>query len=97
MGTIMVDAYAVAYLQKSNVQETQQEDVEEGGHDGNIHSHGTHGLAAGRSSELLRHRQVLELGIVVHSVVMGITLGASMSSQTIRPLVGALTFHQLFE
>ncbi|MED6123439.1 Zinc transporter 9 [Stylosanthes scabra] len=29
--------------------------------------------------------------------ITGITLGASMSLETIRPLVGALTFHQFFE
>ncbi|TXG57734.1 hypothetical protein EZV62_015563 [Acer yangbiense] len=50
-------------------------------------------------SQLLRHRvisQVLELGIVVHSVIIGISLGASESPKTIRPLVAALTFHQFF-
>ncbi|XP_020253714.1 zinc transporter 8-like [Asparagus officinalis] len=41
--------------------------------------------------------QVLELGILVHSVIIGISLGASESPSTIRPLVAALTFHQLFE
>ncbi|MED6223194.1 hypothetical protein PIB30_071553 [Stylosanthes scabra] len=111
IGTLMIDAYATAYFQKSNLQKTQVEaltDAERGEHventDVNTHSHGTHGhahgLAPSKSSELLRHRvisQVLELGIVVHSVVIGITLGASMSSETIRPLVGALTFHQFFE
>ncbi|KAK2990948.1 hypothetical protein RJ640_013975, partial [Escallonia rubra] len=40
---------------------------------------------------------VLELGIIVHSVIIGISLGASESSKTIRPLVAALTFHQFFE
>ncbi|MED6134256.1 hypothetical protein PIB30_035322 [Stylosanthes scabra] len=116
MGTLMVDAYATAYFQKSNLQKAQVEalaDAERGEHvdntdEANIHSHGAHGhshghahgLVPSKSSELLRHRvisQVLELGIVVHSVVIGITLGASMSSETIRPLVGALTFHQFFE
>ena len=41
--------------------------------------------------------KVLELGIVVHSVIIGISLGASESPKTIRPLVAALTFHQFFE
>lgn len=41
--------------------------------------------------------QVLELGIVVHSVIIGISLGASDSPSTIRPLVAALSFHQFFE
>lgn len=41
--------------------------------------------------------QVLELGILVHSIIIGISLGASGSPSTIRPLVGALSFHQFFE
>ncbi len=41
--------------------------------------------------------QVLELGIVVHSVIIGISLGASQSVDTIRPLLAALSFHQFFE
>ena len=41
--------------------------------------------------------QVLELGIVVHSVIIGISLGASQSSETIKPLMAALSFHQFFE
>ena len=46
---------------------------------------------------LLITLQVLELGIVVHSVIIGISLGASESPKTVRPLVAALTFHQFFE
>ena len=34
---------------------------------------------------------------MVHSVIIGISLGASESPKTIRPLVAALTFHQFFE
>ncbi|CAN4092496.1 unnamed protein product [Withania somnifera] len=41
--------------------------------------------------------QVLELGIVVHSVVIGLSMGASDNPCTIRPLVAAICFHQLFE
>ncbi|KAI3893929.1 hypothetical protein MKX03_020112 [Papaver bracteatum] len=65
---------------------------------------------ANSSSELMRHRVisqerisyffwfiVLELGIVVHSVIIGIALGASEDPSSIKPLVGALTFHQFFE
>ena len=66
------------------------------------HSHGAHGHALDHESgaSLIRHRvisQVLELGIVAHSVIIGISLGASQSPCTIRPLVAALTFHQFFE
>lgn len=35
--------------------------------------------------------------MVVHSVIIGVSLGASESPRTIKPLVAALTFHQLFE
>ncbi|KAK3432514.1 hypothetical protein EUGRSUZ_D00016 [Eucalyptus grandis] len=76
-------------------------------HEGHVHvhTHATHGHAHGsahdsRSSQLTRHRiisQVLELGVVVHSVIIGVSLGASESPRTIKPLVAALTFHQLFE
>lgn len=41
--------------------------------------------------------KVLELGIIVHSVIIGMSLGASENPSTIRPLVAALTFHQFFE
>jgi zinc transporter 1/2/3 len=41
--------------------------------------------------------KVLELGIIVHSVIIGMSVGASESTSTIRPLVAALTFHQFFE
>lgn len=41
--------------------------------------------------------QVLELGIVVHSVVIGLSMGASENPCTIKPLIAALCFHQLFE
>nr|POE75036.1 isoform 2 of zinc transporter 8 [Quercus suber] len=73
-----------------------------------VHTHKTRGHAHGSafvvedlgSVVLLRHRvisQVLELGIVVHSIIIGISLGASESPKTIKPLVAALTFHQFFE
>ncbi|KAJ8470118.1 hypothetical protein OPV22_024461 [Ensete ventricosum] len=54
----------------------------------------------GREAVVLRNRiiaQVLEMGIIVHSVVIGLSMGASENVCTIRPLVAALCFHQLFE
>ncbi|OAY83088.1 zinc transporter 4-like [Ananas comosus] len=84
-----------------------------GAHAGHVHvhTHATHGHAHGAAetagadeeasaAERIRHRivsQVLELGIVVHSVIIGVSLGASQRPSTIRPLVGALSFHQFFE
>ncbi|KAK9179025.1 hypothetical protein WN943_028219 [Citrus x changshan-huyou] len=74
-----------------------------------VHTHATHGHAHGSTdssyqelalSEIIRKRvisQVLELGIVVHSIIIGISLGASESLDTIKPLLAALSFHQFFE
>ncbi|KAK4796037.1 hypothetical protein SAY86_028363 [Trapa natans] len=68
---------------------------------GNSHPHNpstTGGLSS--ESDLLRHRvisQVLEVGIIAHSVIIGMSLGASEDPKTIRPLLGALSFHQFFE
>lgn len=71
-----------------------------------VHSHATDGHAHGTSlissleSELIRHRiisQVLELGIIIHSVIIGLSLGTSQSISTIKSLLAALSFHQFFE
>ncbi|KAK1412269.1 hypothetical protein QVD17_33380 [Tagetes erecta] len=40
---------------------------------------------------------VLEVGIVVHSIIIGLSLGASKTPKTIKPLIVALSFHQMFE
>ncbi|KAH9316276.1 hypothetical protein KI387_024903 [Taxus chinensis] len=64
------------------------------------HAHGSNTMDQNSGSPQLRQRvisQVLELGIVAHSAIIGISLGASQSACTIRPLVAALSFHQLFE
>ena len=37
------------------------------------------------------------MGIVVHSVVIGLSLGATNDTCTIKGLVAALCFHQMFE
>nr|XP_043627256.1 zinc transporter 4, chloroplastic-like [Erigeron canadensis] len=61
-----------------------------------MHSHGLNDDA----EDSVRHAvvsQVLELGIVSHSILIGLSLGVSQSPCTIRPLLGALSFHQFFE
>ncbi|XP_054799602.1 zinc transporter 5-like [Prosopis cineraria] len=106
MGTLMVDAFATAYFKKLYAEkgkmEARGDDEERIEHEGHVHlhAHGTHGHSQGSNSLLLRQKvisQVLELGIIVHSVIIGISLGASQSPETIKPLFAALTFHQLFE
>lgn len=76
------------------------------GHHGDImsHDHMHHGHShfnEGNGKEVsVRHiviSQVLELGIVAHSVIIGISLGVSNSPCNIRPLFAALCFHQFFE
>ncbi|KAM7271018.1 hypothetical protein ACFE04_030232 [Oxalis oulophora] len=85
-----------------NVNDVEKEE-DHSGHV-HVHTHATHGHShsaiASDDHQLIRNRvitQVLELGIVVHSVIIGISLGASESPKTIKPLVVALTFHQFFE
>ncbi|RLN29424.1 zinc transporter 7 [Panicum miliaceum] len=71
---------------------------------GHSHSH-EHELvqAEGREGDVSEHvrsvvvSQILEMGIVSHSVIIGLSLGVSRSPCTIRPLVAALSFHQFFE
>ncbi|XWS30946.1 hypothetical protein CRYUN_Cryun23aG0034700 [Craigia yunnanensis] len=109
IATLMIDVFATSHYTKSHFNKTKQRDgIDEEKTGEHVHTHATNGHAHGSvsmlehsaSSELLRHRvvsQVLELGIVVHSVIIGISLGASESPKTIKPLVAALTFHQFFE
>ncbi|XP_051124883.1 fe(2+) transport protein 2-like [Andrographis paniculata] len=100
--TLMVDSYAMSFYRKrrseasASAGKVESQDVE--------HFHGFHGGSSGAADDnvgqLLRYRvvaQVLELGIVVHSVVIGLSMGASENPCTIRPLVAALCFHQFFE
>ncbi|KAE9586421.1 putative zinc/iron permease [Lupinus albus] len=110
MFTLMLDAYATSYFQNSQNNKTGHEvinrDVENSNGHVDPHTHGahahahTHAAVSYESTDILRHRvisQVLELGIVVHSVIIGISLGASDNPDTIKPLVAALSFHQFFE
>ncbi|ESQ35752.1 hypothetical protein EUTSA_v10007788mg [Eutrema salsugineum] len=67
--------------------------------DGHAHGHGhVHGNSDVENGA--RHvvvSQILELGIVSHSIIIGLSLGVSQSPCTIRPLIAALSFHQFFE
>ncbi|KAF0928134.1 hypothetical protein E2562_038042 [Oryza meyeriana var. granulata] len=60
------------------------------------------GEGEGGEEEEARRKQkmvskVLEIGIVFHSVIIGVTMGMSQDVCAIRPLVVALSFHQVFE
>ncbi|KAF9615111.1 hypothetical protein IFM89_021682 [Coptis chinensis] len=75
------------------------------GCDGHLLKSHSHGFGSGEEDEdhrpgSVRHvvvSQILELGIVSHSVIIGLSLGVSHSPCTIRPLIAALSFHQFFE
>ncbi|CAN1121483.1 Zinc transporter 5, partial [Linum perenne] len=108
MGTLAIDSFATSYYTKSNnitnnASDEEKKGVNGGGSHVQVHTHGhSHGahVVGSDDAQLIRNRvisQVLEVGIVVHSVIIGISLGASESPKTIRPLVAALTFHQFFE
>lgn len=72
----------------------------ESGHVGHVHGSSLDDSDGEGSSAHVRHvivSQILELGIVSHSVIIGLSLGVSQSPCTIRPLIAALSFHQFFE
>ncbi|KAK6133115.1 hypothetical protein DH2020_033154 [Rehmannia glutinosa] len=111
--TVATSYYKNAHFEKTKRVNVDEEDGDGDGdeHAGHVHmhTHATHGHAHGVGpvssdgtslSELVRQRiisQVLEMGIVVHSVIIGISLGAAQSPDTIKPLLIALSFHQFFE
>ncbi|KAK3126717.1 hypothetical protein QOZ80_7AG0561300 [Eleusine coracana subsp. coracana] len=112
-GSSASTAVAIADVEKQQGVVTKQNGGDEHEGHVHVHTHATHGHAHGSTAlvaavgggeddeeHTLRHRvisQVLELGIVVHSVIIGISLGASNDPGTIKPLVVALSFHQMFE
>ncbi|XP_006415352.2 probable zinc transporter 10 [Eutrema salsugineum] len=70
------------------------------GHGLNHNLHGDNEKELGSYLQLLRYRViaiVLELGIVVHSIVIGLSVGATNNTCTIKGLIAALCFHQMFE
>ncbi|XVF85698.1 hypothetical protein PTKIN_Ptkin17bG0137200 [Pterospermum kingtungense] len=110
--TLMVDSFAMSMFKKHSANKALVADhngtetlekgnsqIENFGH-GHGHCHGKMLSNDNKESQLLRNRviaQVLEMGIIVHSVVIGLAIGASDNPCTIRPLVAAICFHQMFE
>ncbi|TKY69475.1 Fe(2+) transport protein 2 [Spatholobus suberectus] len=102
--TLMIDSFSISYFKKklspvtASLEAGESKEVELQRHcHGHVNGHDVKGVNA---EQLLRYRvvaQVLELGIVVHSVVIGLSMGASVNPCTIRPLIAALCFHQMFE
>ncbi|XP_006654534.1 zinc transporter 5 [Oryza brachyantha] len=110
IGTLIVDTVATGYFHRTDAKrkaaaiadEPTGNDLEATDEHSHSHAHGMSvmSVAAADEEDLVRHRvisQVLELGVVVHSLIIGMSLGASNFPSTVRPLVPALTFHQFFE
>ncbi|XP_078435851.1 fe(2+) transport protein 1-like [Wolffia australiana] len=111
VGTLMMESLWMAVQhrrQQAKVDPIEGEELSSAAPGTLVHVHGhDHFLAVLPASKdevldgtLRRYRviaQVLEMGIVVHSIVIGLSMGASQSPCTIRPLVAALCFHQFFE
>ncbi|KAL4585835.1 hypothetical protein LXL04_010461 [Taraxacum kok-saghyz] len=109
--TLLIETSASAYQLKVQTEVAAKlvgvEDEEKNAGNVDVHMHANnHGHVHGfmlppvNDSEVHRYRivsQVLELGIIVHSVIIGLSLGASKSPETIKPLIIALSFHQFFE
>ncbi|KAJ8763740.1 hypothetical protein K2173_003522 [Erythroxylum novogranatense] len=105
--TMMVDSLATSvYTKKSHGgMNPQVNDIVDGDREmgmansGHSHTH-YHPQTKYAGQQLLRYRviaMVLELGIIVHSIVIGVSLGASSNTCSIKGLVAALCFHQMFE
>ncbi|XP_060193334.1 fe(2+) transport protein 1-like [Lycium barbarum] len=101
--TLAIDSIATSLYSKKHKAGVipESHDQETGNH---VHSHHHHGSFSTKDGvdgkKLLRYRviaMVLELGIIVHSIVIGLSLGASSNTCTIKGLVAALCFHQMFE
>ncbi|XP_047946900.1 zinc transporter 1-like [Salvia hispanica] len=107
IGTLAIDTLATSFYSRSQKSKLATvvvvDDDEETANSGDVHvhTHSMHGHAHGSgASDLVRQRivsQVLEVGVVVHSVIIGVSLGASESAATVKPLLAALSFHQFFE
>ncbi|XP_071686889.1 fe(2+) transport protein 2-like, partial [Rutidosis leptorrhynchoides] len=91
--TLMIDSYAMSGYKKC-CKPDQKLKIS-----GHCHGDGSSG-PEDTASQLRCYRvvaQVLELRIVVHSIVIGLSMGASNNLCTIKPLVAAVYFHQFFE
>ncbi|CAN1287924.1 Zinc transporter 1 [Linum perenne] len=83
--TMMIDTFATSYYKRSHFRSMNKALPVVGTAHGS--AFGTENSNEVDESQHFRHRivsQVLEVGIVVHSVIIGISLGASMSTKTAK-------------
>ncbi|CAL1389503.1 unnamed protein product [Linum trigynum] len=102
LATLSMESLAMGFYQRLHChQKTHNNGGGGGGYDDDEAARGSHTVANGDAeNELIRRRivsQILETGVVVHSTIIGISMGTSNSVKTIKPLIVALSFHQFFE
>ncbi|MFS7948624.1 putative zinc/iron permease [Helianthus anomalus] len=95
---MMVETMVTSYYNNRKV-EAVNGDEEKPEDQMHVHTHSENGHAHGslevRNNKIIS--VVLEIGIITHSVIIGISLGVSVHPETIKPLIVALSFHQMFE
>lgn len=102
MSSIHKSQHSLAHDRIENAAATVDEEAPTAVNDGEkvceVHGHGCRPLlAAGpRDPSAVVGIYLLELGIVIHSVLIGIALGVSSGSEFVTLLI-ALSFHQAFE
>ncbi|KAL8158573.1 hypothetical protein V2J09_000110 [Rumex salicifolius] len=108
LATLMVESAAAGYYRRMHLKAAAgggDEEIAPPQKPGHVQ---LHGHAAGHDHarpdlgklELMRNRvttQMFEMGILVHSIIIGVSMGTSKSLGTIKPLLAALCFHQFFE
>ncbi|CAF2217679.1 unnamed protein product, partial [Brassica rapa] len=101
----MIESFASSYMKrlKSIAFENKEEENKKGDliHVHNQRQHDHNNIRRKLLTHVLdltftpKKTHVLESGIVVHLIIVGIALGASSSVSTIKPFIGAITIHQL--
>ncbi|KAI3781495.1 hypothetical protein L2E82_11511 [Cichorium intybus] len=106
---MMVETAATNWFRRSHYNNNGANHIrDEEKHEGHVHVHThtsdghahVHMQDSGSSEGFLRHRiisQVLEVDILIRSAIIGLSLGVSVSPKTIKPLIVAISFHQIFE
>ncbi|KAK8697957.1 hypothetical protein V6N13_114089 [Hibiscus sabdariffa] len=98
---LVVDLTASSHVEHGHGHKPSGDYLPVGTHDGTVEKKVGNSMNIS-NEELVKLKQrlvsqVLEIGIIFHSVIIGVTMGMSQNQCTIRPLVAALAFHQIFE
>ncbi|XP_027359241.1 probable zinc transporter 12 [Abrus precatorius] len=100
--TLIIETLVMGCHKRSKMTKAQTMNYDEETHadDRSNHVHSSSLASERQDSADLRNvivSQILELGILLHSIILGISLGVSANPNTIKPLVLVISFHQCFE